>query len=79
MRSWASYLGPHGVRVNALVPGGMHNGHPPEYENKVGALSMLGRMAKEGEFNGAVTFLLSNASSFVTGSSLVIDSGRTAW
>lgn len=79
MRSWASYLGPHGVRANALVPGGMHRGHTPEFAKKCGELNMLGRMARNGEYNGAVAFLLSDASSFMTGSSLVIDGGRTAW
>ncbi len=79
MRAWAAYLAPHGVRSNALVPGGMLHGHTPEFAKKCGELNMLGRMAKEGEFNGAVSFLLSSASSYVTGTSLVIDGGRTAW
>lgn len=79
MRAWASYLGPFGVRANALVPGGMQHGHSAEFLKKYGALNMLGRMANEGEYDAAVTFLLSDASSFITGSSLVIDGGRSAW
>jgi len=79
MRGWASYLGPYGVRVNALVPGGMENGHSKEFLAMNGKLNMLGRMARPGEYNGAITFLLSESSSFMTGSSLVIDGGRTAW
>lgn len=79
MRSWASYLGAHGVRVNALVPGGIRNGHSDEFANKNGALNMLGRMAQPGEYDAAIAFLLSDGSSFMTGSSLVIDGGRTAW
>lgn len=79
MRAWASYLGPHNVRVNALVPGGMRNHHDDEFARKNGALNMLGRMAQPGEFNGAVLFLASDASAFMTGSCLVIDGGRTAW
>ncbi|MBU0766647.1 SDR family oxidoreductase [Patescibacteria group bacterium] len=79
MRSWASYLGPYGVRANALVPGGMHRDHPLEFAKKYSELNMLGRMAQEGEYNGAINFLLSDASSYMTGSSFVIDGGRTAW
>jgi NAD(P)-dependent dehydrogenase (short-subunit alcohol dehydrogenase family) len=79
MRAWASRLGPYNVRVNALVPGGMYRNHDPEFAKKNGALNMLGRMAQPGEFNGAVLLLASDASSFMTGSCLVIDGGRTAW
>ncbi len=79
MRAWASYLGPYNVRANALVPGGMRNTHGDEFAAKNGALNMLGRMARPGEFNGAVVFLASDASSFMTGSCLVVDGGRTAW
>ncbi len=79
MRFWAAFLGVHGVRANALVPGGMFRGHEAEFAKKNGALNMLGRMSKEGEYNGAVQFLLSDASSYMTGASLIIDGGRTAW
>jgi len=79
MRAWASYLGQHGIRVNALVPGGIFNGHSDEFAKKNGALNMLGRMARPGEYDAAIAFLLSDGSSFMTGSSLVIDGGRTAW
>jgi NAD(P)-dependent dehydrogenase (short-subunit alcohol dehydrogenase family) len=79
MRFWAAFLGPHNVRVNVLVPGGMFRGHDEKFAKKNGALNMLGRMSKEGEYNGAIQFLLSDASSYMTGSSLVIDGGRTAW
>ena len=79
MRCWAAYLGPFNVRVNALAPGGMNNGHSEEFAKKNGALNMLGRMAQPGEFNGPVLFLASEASAFVTGSCLHVDGGRTAW
>lgn len=79
MRAWAAYLGPHGARSNAIAPGGMQRSHSAEFAKKYGQLNLLGRMAKEGEYNGAMTFLLSDASSFMTGSTLVIDGGRTAW
>lgn len=78
MRSWASYLGKYNIRVNATVPGGMFNNHPDEFVKKNSALNMLGRMAKKNEYNGIIHFLLSEASSYVTGASIVIDGGRTA-
>jgi NAD(P)-dependent dehydrogenase (short-subunit alcohol dehydrogenase family) len=79
MRSWASYLGKYNVRVNAAVPGGMYNGQPEDFVQKNSALNMLGRMAEKDEYNGAIQFLLSDASSYMTGASLIIDGGRTAW
>ncbi len=79
MRFFAAYLGQYNVRANALVPGGMLRGHDEAFAKKNGALNMLGRMSNEGEYNGAIQFLLSDASSYMTGASLVIDGGRTAW
>ncbi len=78
MRAWAAYLGPYNVRVNALIPGGMYNGHSQEFAEKNGKLNMLGRMSRPGEYNGLVQFLLSGASSYMTGSCLIADGGRTA-
>jgi NAD(P)-dependent dehydrogenase (short-subunit alcohol dehydrogenase family) len=79
MRFFAAYLGQYNVRANALVPGGMLRGHDEVFAKKNGALNMLGRMSREGEYNGPVQFLLSDASSYMTGASLVVDGGRTAW
>ncbi len=79
MRSWAAYLGPYNVRVNALVPGGMYRNQPPGFVKKNGRLNMLGRMSRPGEYSGAVLFLASDAASYATGSCLVVDGGRTAW
>ena len=78
MRSWASYLGKYNVRVNAAVPGGMYNGQPEDFVEKNSSLNMLGRMADKDEYNGVIQFLLSDASSYMTGASLIIDGGRTA-
>lgn len=78
MRFFAAFLGPHGARANALVPGGMLRGHSEEFQRRNGSLNMLGRMAREGEYNGAIQFLLSDASTYMTGSSLIVDGGRTA-
>jgi NAD(P)-dependent dehydrogenase (short-subunit alcohol dehydrogenase family) len=75
-----------GIRVNCLCPG--HIVTPmvketlrqvPESKELWEAENMLGRLAKPEEFRGAALFLLSDASSFMTGSSLVIDGGHTAW
>ena len=79
MRSWAAYLGPYNVRVNALVPGGMRRNQPPSFVKKNSRLNMLGRMSRPGEYSGAVLFLASDAASYITGSCLVVDGGRTAW
>ena len=78
-RAWASRLGPYNIRVNAFVPGGVFNGHSEEFAKKNGALNMLGRMAEPNEYRGAIIFLLSDASTFMTGSCMVMDGGRTAW
>jgi NAD(P)-dependent dehydrogenase (short-subunit alcohol dehydrogenase family) len=79
MRSWASYLGKYNIRVNAAVPGGMYNNQPADFVEKNSALNMLGRMANKDEYNGVIQFLLSDASSYMTGASLIVDGGRTAW
>lgn len=79
-RAWASYLGKFGIRVNAFTPGGMpHPGTPHEFQDRYSDLNMLGRMAEINEYNGAMLFLCSNASSFMTGSQLVMDGGKSAW
>jgi NAD(P)-dependent dehydrogenase (short-subunit alcohol dehydrogenase family) len=78
MRFYAAFLGPYQVRANALVPGGMYRSHDPDFVRRVSEITMLGRMAQPGEYNGAVQFLLSDASTYMTGASFVIDGGRTA-
>lgn len=79
-RGWASYLGVYGVRVNAFTPGGMPKPEvSEEFKQKYSALNMLGRMANPGEYNGAILFLCSDASSFMTGTQLIIDGGKSSW
>lgn len=79
-RQWAARLGEHGVRVNAFSPGGVYNPAMPEdFMKRFGAMNMLGRMAQPGEYAATMQFLLSDASSFMTGANLVMDGGKTAW
>jgi len=79
MRGWASYLGEYGIRVNALCPGGILNDQSTEFVTHYGRLNMLKRMGFKNEMNGPLLFLASDASSFMTGATLVVDGGRTAW
>ena len=79
-RAWASYLGKYGIRVNAFSPGGMPKAEvPKDFEERYSSLNMLGRMAQIDEYNGAMLFLCSDASSFMTGTQLVMDGGKSAW
>jgi NAD(P)-dependent dehydrogenase (short-subunit alcohol dehydrogenase family) len=75
----ATYWNEAGVRTNALLPGGIKHDQNDEFLKKIENLIPLGRMAHKNEYQGAIIFLLSDASSYMTGSSLVIDGGRTVW
>ncbi len=75
----ATHLAPHGVRVNALSPGGVLGGQDPEFRRKFCERVPMCRMADAEDLRGPLLFLASRASDYVTGINLKVDGGFTAW
>ena len=75
----ASYWAKDGIRCNALCPGSIFNNHPKNFKNKLSKLIPMNRMANLNEYKSAIIFLSSDASSYMNGSSLIIDGGRSIW
>lgn len=75
----ATYWAEKGVRANTLCPAGVYNGQNREFLGKLTNLIPMGRMADQDEYKGTILYLLSEASAYMTGATLIVDGGRTCW
>lgn len=75
----ATYYADKGVRSNALCPAGVYNGQDEEFVDKLVTLIPMGRMADIDEYMGTILYMISDACSYMTGSIVIIDGGRTCW
>ena len=78
-RYLASYWAEKGVRVNAFCPGGVFHNQSDEFVQRLSELIPMHRMAEPGEYKAALLFMISDASSYMTGSIVTMDGGRTCW
>jgi len=73
------YWAKKNIRVNCLSPTGVYNNHPEDFVKKLSNIIPMGRMADINEYKGAIVFMCSDASSYMTGENMVIDGGKTVW
>ena len=78
-RYLATYYGRFGIRANCISPGGYYSSQPVEFLKRYEARTPLGRMAGWNDLKGAVVFLASDASQYITGQNVMVDGGWTAW
>jgi len=78
-RYLATYWAGKGVRVNAIAPGGVQNNQDADFVERLSNLIPLGRMAEPDEYKASILFLVSDASSYMTGSVVAADGGRSCW
>ena len=79
-RYLSTHLAEYNIRVNTLSPGGVENdGQSLNFKKNYSNLTPLNRLSKDNEYQGAILYLASNASSYMTGSNLIIDGGWTSW
>lgn len=75
----ATYYSSVGIRANAICPGGIYNGQDDAFVERLTNLIPLGRMADKDEYKSTILYLISDASSYMTGSTVIVDGGRTCW
>lgn len=75
----ATYWAKDGVRCNAICPAGIENGQDSEFISKLTSLVPMGRMAAKDEYQSTVLYLISEASAYMTGATVIVDGGRTCW
>jgi NAD(P)-dependent dehydrogenase (short-subunit alcohol dehydrogenase family) len=78
-RYLATYWADKNVRCNAMCPGGVKNGQPEDFLKEVNKRIPMGRMANSDEYQGTLLWMLSDASSYLTGAIIAVDGGRTSW
>ena len=73
----AAYWGKKGIRVNTLCPASLYNGQEEEFVSKISQLIPMGRMSDPEEYVCTILYMISDASSYMTGATVVLDGGRT--